>query len=409
MRKSLTLTALSIFLLSNPAGAVSGDDGGSAFEQPASILAGSKQAENGEPLLQSMIERVHQIPGYVFQSNLTTYESSGKRVIETGKLYFKAPDLLRFEVEKAGRRSGSVVVRDQDGKVRGEMGGLLSAIHLTLSPDSSMLKSANGFSVLESDFASLLSYAKEHARGNVKCLVGESPDRTTIVELCQDDGSVAERIEIDAVEKLPKRWALFNNNKLFSEADFVGLEIKKDLPDTLFSLGEGRGAKDFDEWTANEVANNLAPLLPHKAGQRLTASALVEATHLMDLLMDSYGDTMFPVKVTSDSANPQQSRWMPKGREEMLMAVTKQEQILSILAPFGPAIRSGTTATEKEEAALADRWDALIKSSLKSLSIFVAAIDDENPDAAALNKALQSLQDQYSELDTLLKKQAKLL
>ena len=150
--------SVGLALLAGPAWA--GVTVNEALLSPQSLTASS--GNDGRDELKTMLGRVRQLKGYSYDSVLTTY-TGGKQIVEIGKLYFKSPNLVRFEVIKSGSRSGAVVVKQADGKIRGHMGGAFRGIKLTLSPDSKILKSANGFSIMEADLESLLSDADKRA------------------------------------------------------------------------------------------------------------------------------------------------------------------------------------------------------------------------------------------------------
>lgn len=225
---------LSLILAATTALAVEAAGSGlSISATPASLLHKHK---DGSQLLKSMLEKARSLNAYSFDSILLT-KRNGKEVVETGKLYFKSPNLIRFEVEKAGKRSGAVVVRQADGKIRGKMGGILGKVKVTLSPDSKLLKTANDFSVLDSDLESLLSLAVKQLGPKQNCYLGKCHDLSgQIIELFADNGSLLFRIIVDPDKCLPQEWLLFKNKQFFSTVKFANLTALNDLPDSLFRL-----------------------------------------------------------------------------------------------------------------------------------------------------------------------------
>lgn len=210
----------------------------SAAASPTNFVSPS-QANDGSPLFQTLLDRAQSLKGYLFESTLTTFKD-GRTIKETGKVYFKRPNLLRFEVVSAGNRSGAVVIRQADGSVKAKMGnGLFGAIKLSLSPTSRMLRTANGFSVLDSDFVTLI---KSSLKSTTKMLATKSPTpysssgRAYVLEAYEPDGAVSQRIAIDPDQKLPLEWSIFKDGHISSVMRLSNIQIKPDISDDYFVL-----------------------------------------------------------------------------------------------------------------------------------------------------------------------------
>ncbi|MGD9684545.1 MAG: outer membrane lipoprotein carrier protein LolA [Candidatus Obscuribacterales bacterium] len=208
---------------------------------PTSMLQGKPNSTEGKAFLKDILNKIRSFKEYSFESQLVAYKKS-KPVTEKGRFYFKAPNLVRFEVTDAGKRSGSVVVRQKDGKIRAKSGGLFSGLTISVAPNSKLLRTANGFNILESDLGSLLSQTISRLDSHHTCLASNSPlpypgrGSSYVVEVIGDDNLVDQRIVLDKKSRLPVEWALFEGDQLLSVVNFQNLEIDADIEDTLFSL-----------------------------------------------------------------------------------------------------------------------------------------------------------------------------
>lgn len=332
---------------------------------PESLL--SKTGKDGTALVKSMLARSKQMKAYSFNSTLSTYKD-GKEIVETGKLYYKKPNLLRFEVIKAGKRSGSVVVRQPDGKVRGKMGGALSGVKITLSPDSKMLKSANNYSVLESDLGSLLTDAAEQLGPNKSCLVGRVPGLSAqVIEIVGSDGLVAERITVDSAN-LPQEWLIFKGNSLFSKVQFANLKELASLPDELFSLDAKKSPIDDDSLVlvAQERSGNVSA-----AEYRSRVAAVKERATNCEALADELSKNTglaptvakFLIAKRAAGSLKQEAQLVnsttdAEGKSKLLFAATQMELLLWALEPLGKAAGKN----EQESSQLAQLGQAMSAS-----------------------------------------------
>lgn len=375
------------------------------FASPTSYFDGVPKVEDGNAVLQQMTDKVRQMRSYVFDSTLTTYQH-GRAQTETGKFYFKAPNLVRFEAKRAGSRSGAVVVRQPDGKIRGKMGGLLSGIKVTLAPDSKLLKTSHGFNVMESDLLSLLQLTRNKAKGK-SIRVGrapasasskEVPQSLQILEVVEPDGYVTDRVQLGA-DKLPVQWALFTGKDILSITQFANLQAQ-DLADDIFNLSADLGEKSLQPST-DETATNLATLLSSTdGGPSLTVDALRE----IDRLLVSFRNRATLLKtgglVGSAQDAPGKSRWFPGSREKIVSEGTGMEIILASLRPVSAALEANKS-TDSEGARDPEEWSKSINSTKESVSYLLSSIAQEEPDKMSIDNAIQNVLDQIDNLQTI--------
>lgn len=384
LQQTLALASICGIFLTQSAYAAAGQSE-DAMLSPKSL--GASAAADGQNELDAMLDRVHRMKSYSFESTLTTY-NDGRPFVEIGKLYFKAPNLIRFEVIKSGSHSGSVVVRQADGKIKGQMGGLLSSIKVTLSPDSKLLKTGNGFNLMQSDLASLLERAERKIKGDLKCLsVSSSAGHGKLVEIVESDGDVVDRIAEDSRSKVPSAWNIFNSSKLFSTLQINNLQVA-DLSDTLFSLGDSSESKDLD-------------------------SALVAGYPFLDLLnkgtssgnlVMAYGEILRITKRMNeltkhltDGLTSSDGSWKTNSRESMLTALAELETLQFNLKPVGAAIQACETKTFNHD--LSNSWNKAMSDYHDASDRLVDAVWDTKPDLAAINAATAKLNNAVSRLE----------
>lgn len=391
-----------------------------SLESPESICA---HGGDGRSVLQSMQEKVKHMKGYSFDSDLTTYRG-GKRIKEVGRLYFKSPNLVRFEVIKAGSRSGAVVVKQADGKIRGHMGGALSGIKVSLTPDSKILKSANGFSILESDLLSLLSDAKRKADSRLKCLASTgSGQNLQIVELLEGDGDVTDRIGVSPNEKLPEVWNLFSDSKLLSVLKFENLQARNDLPDSLFTMGsEGGEAKaiedDFEAKSckiakiaeAADAQQALSLRLLQEVEQviacvRQEASGIKRSVSDLDARLKSGTGAQGHAASGKGADN---LLWPGNTRVKLMAGAINLENLLSALNPVKKAI----LAHEKSKGlplTVSGAWQESFMACKNSVSELIDDAENDHPDVEDTSRNYSKLEKSLERLENARKQALDLL
>ncbi|CAN5426715.1 hypothetical protein BH11CYA1_BH11CYA1_31480 [soil metagenome] len=347
---------------------------------PVSLTASAGKDGQGE--IATMLDRVRHLKGYVYDSVLTTYVN-GKPVVEIGKLYFKSPNLMRFEVVKSGSKSGAVVVRQADGKIRGQMGGMFRGIKLSLSPDSKILKSANGFSIMQSDLDSLLSGAAKKAKGDLKCLaVAAGSGRPAVVELIESDGDVKDRIAVDERAKLPSEWNIFNSAKIFSALQLNNVQVRTDLPDELFTLNSDADAK--------ELVTQLSPdtglaALAVSSGRPVDVKTCKDINRVMKL-MEAVLERL-PSDATEGDA------WASGARESLLATCVDFESLQYCLKPVGDAIVSTTprSGIASEASDVSGQWNRTTASCRTSVEQLIDQLTLDKPDGEVVKKTCSEL------------------
>lgn len=385
--QQIGLSAVFMFLAVSPSWAGATVD--EFLLSPESLCASS--GNDGRDELQSMLDRVRKLKGYSYDSILTTY-TGGKKVIEIGKLYFKTPNLVRFEVIKSGSRSGAVVVKQADGKIRGHMGGVFRGMKVTLSPDSKILKSANGFSIMQADLESLLSGVAKKATGDLRCLaVGPGSGRPAVVEILESDGDVADRIAVDSRAKLPSEWSIFNSNKLVSALQLNNVVERNDLSDDLFTFSRDSESKSLNSVGLSAASGlgalQAAPDLPIDVATCKDIERLVKQ---MAYLCD---------QIPSEVA--QGDGWIGGTREMLLSNCAALEVLQYELRPVSGAIDNtkasagvagGASRVSAPDAGnIATEWKTSAASFHAALDQLLDQLSNDQPDSAVVKKAASVL------------------
>lgn len=348
----------------------------------------SKGGTDGKAVVKSMLEKVRQMKAYSFDSKLVTY-SGDKPIVETGKFYFKSPDMLRFEVISAGVKSGSVVVRQPDGKIRGQMGGLLHGMKMKLSPDSKLLKTANGFNILQSDLETLLADLASRTASDLNCLATTSGAKAEVVETLLSDGGLSDRILVDAPSDLPEQWGIFKGKKIYSVVSFDNLKARNDLPDSFFNLAADDAEKGLEpHW------NELLGLQGARGAQSLSARAYDEVRDAHNVMRQRLAVLQALLSRQSSSAgaaNPSPGGSWPLGlRETVLSTSVDIESVVALLNPVGNCLGFGAKS-EAMGNQLSASWARHLDVCRKSSSDLIDSLEFANPRIDLMNKSCQDL------------------
>jgi outer membrane lipoprotein-sorting protein len=387
----------------------------SAEQSAASMVAPLPGAREGKQFLTALLEKVQSIPSYNFESSLVCY-TENKPVTETGRFYFKNPNLVRFEAVSAGKLSGSVVVRQADGKVRAKSKAFFG-MTVGLSPRSKLLQTPNGYNILDSDLATLISTTIKSLDGDLKCLVTASPapypglERAYILEVMHGPDSVVQRIVLDAENKLPLEWSLFTSNKLLSVMRIQKLMVAAPTSDSLFALdvGEG-GAKTLDGGLsgAERIQENMSALLSDASLSLPAVSQIRQAVQTLRRQCESL-DQEVPV---AESLLKSKSA---AGANAVGLAVTPLRQDLARKAAIIEAIVDSLKKVEKgiealESGAGSDNsagkpisapWRQCLSALDGSTSHLYELLSAEIPDMKAIARESASMRVQIGELEMI--------
>lgn len=249
----IVTAALSLILLTGFTGTTQ-DAGAKAIAQNTVVKqdAPKKSSEygemqNGKDFVATMTKVAQGANDYTFKCVISTYKD-GKVIKEGGQFYYKKPNMMKMEVTN-GSKKGSVAVLGTDGKVRGHLGGMLSMFSGTIGKDSNMLRSANGFSMMDSDYETLLRDLNKQLAEGSTCVVTVAPVAVAsaggvkqhVIEVYKNidsdkDKELTQRIFVDVKSNLPEQWNLYKTEKLFSSTDWKELKVNIGLTEDDFSL-----------------------------------------------------------------------------------------------------------------------------------------------------------------------------
>lgn len=213
----------------------------SAMSPPLSMSV--EKSVNGSDFLQDMTDACKQLKCYTFDYSTTVFKG-GKTIDQRGKFYFKQPRLLRVEMT-GNYKHGAVAVLEADGKVRGHLGGVLGALTVTVSPDSDMLQGANGYPLVESDFAGMAAAMNKFVTDGCKIQVTEQPvsvegqpNKVYVIEFYRGPNSTElyKRAYIDPKTLLPVEWFDYQNGKLFARTIWQNLNLQAVISDSMFKI-----------------------------------------------------------------------------------------------------------------------------------------------------------------------------
>jgi outer membrane lipoprotein-sorting protein len=198
--------------------------------------------KDGKPLIDNWLKASEAYNSYQFNYQMTVYKSDGTTT-DTGNLFFKKKRLLRIE-QTGGPKKGSVAVLTADGKVRAHTGGALKFFTATLSPDSNMLLSANGWPMVKSDFVSLAEAVEGYIKSGdyprmteTPGQVGNRPEKVNVFELYKGgpSGALFKRALFDPETNLPVEWWDYKDGSLWAHSTWNNFKAAT-LSDNVFTI-----------------------------------------------------------------------------------------------------------------------------------------------------------------------------
>ncbi|MBX9939527.1 MAG: hypothetical protein K2Y32_09750 [Candidatus Obscuribacterales bacterium] len=222
---------------------------GSAKKESKIAIAGMAR-ENKDNFIdaQSFVEEMYKCADsyedYLFEFQMIAFKKG--RVVEEGKFFFKKPQQIRLE-ETGSFRRGSIAVRGKEGKIKAKAGGGLGFIVVELSPDSGLLRSANGHPMVESDLASLAQALRSYVRQGKSLRVTSEPidygedelsEKVHILEVYHDkeQTDIFKRVTVHPRTKLPVEWWDFERGKLVSHSKWKSFKGNVGLSDQVFTI-----------------------------------------------------------------------------------------------------------------------------------------------------------------------------
>ncbi|MGD9682543.1 MAG: hypothetical protein AB7W16_15255 [Candidatus Obscuribacterales bacterium] len=204
-------------------------------------LVKGQEWRDGTGFLGAVYRNVLSLDDYQFDSVLKCFEK--KLQEEEARFFFKKAKRLRCEVLSGGLHKGSVVVRRQDGVIKGSGGGGLRFLKMTLAENSRLLRLPNGYNVVHSDFNSLLCDLKDRIARGENCVVTKKSIESNrfegpikVMEVKDPSGNLTDRIFVSESAKVPVEWDVFKEGNLLSIVQFDNFKANPGLSDSLFNL-----------------------------------------------------------------------------------------------------------------------------------------------------------------------------
>jgi outer membrane lipoprotein-sorting protein len=212
----------------------------SAIPPPGQMLTGERTVD-ATNFIGDMADAAQALKSYSFDYQTTVFKGS-KQVNQAGSFWFKQPPrMLRVEMTGDYKR-GAVAVLGKDGKVRGHLGGALGAFTVTLAPDSDMLLGANGYPLVDSDFAGMAKVIGSFIAQGCKSKVTEHPvsvegqtQKVYVLEILKGS-ELYKRAYIDPKSMLPVEWFDYKDGRLFARTVWQNLKFDANINEDKFKI-----------------------------------------------------------------------------------------------------------------------------------------------------------------------------
>lgn len=212
---------------------------GGAFAVESSAAADMVE---GSSFIEKMVQRADAYNDYTFEYQMVAFKKG--KVVEEGAFYYKKPRMIKL-VEKGSFRKGSIAILGANGKVKAKPGGALSFLAVDLSPDSNLLRSANGYPMCDSDLYSLAKALKIFLKqGNVArvssepIVYGTNSDKVHLLEVFHDSDmkNIFKRVAVNPHTMLPVEWWDYENGKLVSHSTWKSFKGNIGLTEEAFTF-----------------------------------------------------------------------------------------------------------------------------------------------------------------------------
>jgi len=201
--------------------------------------------KSGIALVDMLSANVNSLGTYKYDG-IQEAQINGKNLKASGTFFYKPTNLMRVEVKQFGSKTGSVLVKGAEGKIKAKGGPQMLGIKLSLAPDSRLLQMPNGFSAFDCNLSALFQRLKKEAASGYKLVAAEQPvqlenfGKLAIVIESQapsDSGNkVVDRIFVDPTVKLPVQWDQFENGEFQARSKFQNYQTNLQLDDSLFNM-----------------------------------------------------------------------------------------------------------------------------------------------------------------------------
>ncbi len=202
----------------------------------------TEECIDGAAFIDKMCAATQALDNYSSQYEMLVYKEHPP-IVQTGVFFFKKPHLMRIEVQK-GPKKGSVAILAADGKVHGHLGGALKFFQAALSPDSDLVRAANGFPMVSTDYYSLAVYLKNMLKQGDHSRVSKSPIQTKkvsystyILDMYTNKSGkdiLLKRIYTNPQTLYPVFWEDYTDGKLWSENTWHDMKTSVDFADNFF-------------------------------------------------------------------------------------------------------------------------------------------------------------------------------
>jgi outer membrane lipoprotein-sorting protein len=202
----------------------------------------TENCEDGTQFISKLCSVAQALNNYSSRYEMVVFKQQPP-IVEAGMFAFRQPRLMRVEVDK-GPKKGAVATLCADGKVHGHLGGALKFFRAAVSADSELVRAANNFPMVGTDFYSLAAYLKNMLKENDQSRVTNTPVQTNktaapayVLDMYSTNNGkelLLKRIYISPQTYLPVYWEDYTDGKIWSESSWRDLKQDVEFPDNYF-------------------------------------------------------------------------------------------------------------------------------------------------------------------------------